>query len=130
MKKRLRKKYKKGEFKQEGFTILIQLNSTCSPESQSNTIDTVFKIVEEHKCFAAGGGDGSFETLTIVPSKVKGTITEEIKQSIINQILLQTSAIKNIQSYSLKDSWYISEEEFEKECKLIEEQKAKWLNSK
>lgn len=128
MKKRLRKKYHKGEFKQEGFTVLIQLNSTYSPQSQSDAIDTVFKVIEDHKCFAAGGGDENFTTLTIVPSKVRATITEEIKQSIVNQILLQTSAIKNIQAYPLKDSWYITDQEFEEECKLIQEQKVKWLN--
>lgn len=126
MKKRLRKKYHRGEFKQEGFTVLVQLNLSCSPETLSNTVDTIFRIVKEHNCFVAGGGDDKFNTFTIVPLKSVGTITEEIKQSIINQILLQTSGIKNIQAYALKDAWYITDEEFDKECVLIEEQKLKW----
>ncbi len=123
MKKRLRKKYHKGEFKQEGFTILLQLNLTFSPNDLDNTIDTVFKVIQDHNCYGAGGGDEQFITITIVPSKRKGTITEELKQSILNQILLQTSAIKNLKSFPLRDCWYITDEEFEKEHQLIQELK-------
>lgn len=126
MKKRLRKKHHKGEFKQEGFTILVQLNSTMSPESLENTVDIIFKVIHEHKCFAAGGGDNEFNTFTIVPENNVGTITEDLKQSIVNQILLQASAIKNIQAYSLKDAWYTTEKEFNEECVLIEKQKVQW----
>lgn len=103
MKKRLRKKLRKGEFKEFGFSIKFEINPKLSIEKIDEiTWDFIIDAIEANDLMFGGGGSYLYKGFC---TKAKGSATEEDIKNVEKWINEQ----KEILGYeigALVDAWY------------------------
>lgn len=120
LKRRLRKKYKVGEFKQFAFTVLIMVDDV--PDELGLMYDPIFEIVENEKLCLAGGGGKNYITIAVCDQGRKNTVTEEKAQLVVDEIK-KLSFVKDAIRFPLMDAWNSTDEQYAEEDKLIEAEK-------
>ena len=98
--RRLRKKLRVGEFKEEGFEINFKFKASLTNEEQ---LDVLMKFINEAiECrnLSFGGGENGFITRT-----GRGSTTEEDRQAV-NSWLLSCTSIEQVHVKDNEDAWY------------------------
>jgi len=104
MKKRLRKKLKKGEFKELGFSIKLVINPKLGEEKIDEiTWDFILDAIEANNLMFGGGGDHIYSGFCC---KVKGSATKKDIENVENWIINQGSLILDYEMGELKDAWH------------------------
>jgi len=103
MKKRLRKKLRKGEFKEFGFRIKFKIDPKLSIEKIDEiTWDFIIDAIEANDLMFGGGGSYLYEGFC---AKVKGSATEDDIKNIEKWINGQ-SEILDYEIGELIDAWH------------------------
>ena len=119
MKKRLRKKYHVGEFKQFGFTVLIMLKPEKQiPDELGLVYDPIIDIVEGEKLSMAGGGGKNYITIAVTDQGRKNTITDEKADMLLKKIK-EIDFVSEAIRFPLMDAWNSSDAEYQREDLLI-----------
>lgn len=122
LKKRLRKKYRVGEFRQFGFTIAIKVSDS------TEIIDEIIDAIVSEKSYCSGGGGKDYYLLSICPDKRKMSIDEDHKNRITEKIK-KISNVVGVIAGPLRDVWHVTEEDF-KDDDIFTEEAFKMLNIK
>jgi len=110
MKKRLRKKKRVGEFREDGFRILAEVNVTNnSPENLQFVDDFIEFMVNRN--LGIGGGIGD-KVDVFCAYLGRGTCTEEDRQTVIEWLKNQP-LVSRFKIGPLIDGWYFTDEEYE-----------------
>lgn len=105
MKKRLRKKLHKAEFKELGFELQFDLLDTMV--DQNEYLDFCLRFLKEaieENDLLCGGGIGTGGRLMIVRHS-RGSVTEEQRDLVVNWLSNQPM-VQNIRVSDLRDAWY------------------------
>ena len=106
MKKRLRKKKYLGEFKQEGFSVLIKF----APDLQTNVfnsfIDLFIAEVEKHNLLFGGGGTPANGWEGVVSRNHRRDSTTNHDQTVLSQWLATRDEVKEFEVSSNWDIWH------------------------
>ena len=104
MRKRLRKKMHKGEFKEMGFYVQFRLADTLNEEELDAFLDQFFKEVIEANDLGYGGG-GNYEWLGLVGLSGRGSATDEHRAQVDRWLHEHPQVIEHDVS-GLIDAWY------------------------
>lgn len=104
MKKRLRKKLHKGEFKEMGFYVRFRLPQDIGEEDLDNFLDQFFKEALESRGLGFGGS-GYHEWDGFVAVDGRGSVTEEQRQEVENWFRNHPRVLEYEVS-DLRDAWY------------------------
>ncbi len=105
MRKRLRKKLHKAEFKELGFELQFDLLDTL--EDNNEYLDFCLRFLKEaieDNDLLCGGGIGSGGRLMIV-KRGRGSVTEEQRDFVVNWLCNQP-LVQNIRVSDFRDAWY------------------------
>ena len=103
LKKRLRKKYKKGEFQQFGFSMLITYKQRRSVEDLSWS-DVVFERMEDMGIACSGNIGSKCMHLLVFPVRKTLGITDEQKEDIVREFNT-IDIVHEVETSSLIDMW-------------------------
>lgn len=120
MKRRLRKKYRVGEFRQFGFTVLIMVNEGV--DELGLMYDPIFDIVEKEGLCLAGGGGLNYITIAVTDQGRKNTVTDEKVVRVVSEIK-KLSFVTEAVSFPLMDAWNSTDEQYAEEDRLVEAEK-------
>ena len=105
MKKRLRKKLHKAEFKELGFELQFDLPDSAM--DQNDYLDFCLRFLKEaieENDLLCGGGIGVGGRLMIV-RRSRGSVTEEQRSLVVNW-LKNHPLVQNIRVSDFRDAWY------------------------
>jgi uncharacterized protein YggL (DUF469 family) len=102
-KKRLRKKYRQGEFAELGFSFEAEWEGDFTDIGYDRVCVTIFDIVEKLK-LDCGGSFGPLG-VSIIISKYKGSCTQD-DINMFTKLVMETGYVKNIKTSNLIDTWY------------------------
>jgi len=106
MKKRLRKKYHKGEFRQLGFGVEMLLDpKLITEETQMDHLDSFLDFVESNNIAVGGGGTLLHCSYALCSSKRHGSLTEEDRKKV-TEYLKNDPAVLKYHVTDFVDIWY------------------------
>jgi uncharacterized protein len=104
MKKRLRKKLRKGEFQELGFSVKFILRDNISKEELDSFLDTyIVEAIESHGLVFGGGGHHKWEGFITLDQR--GSTTEDHRQQVASW-LSKHQDILEFNVGELRDAWY------------------------
>lgn len=109
MKKRLRKKLRKGEFREMGFFISFHFDEKLSQSKVDELFDKFLELLEDNNLGVGGGFSttkGYFDFKGFVTWDGRGTVLEKHRTLIDKWLKEQGSVIKNYKIGVLVDAWY------------------------
>ena len=98
--RRLRKKLRIGEFKEEGFEVNFKYKANLTNEEQLDILTKFITEAIESRNLAFGGGENGFIT-----RPGRGSTTEEDRQAV-SSWLLSCSSIEQVHVNENEDAWY------------------------
>jgi len=98
--RRLRKKLRIGEFKEEGFEIDFKFKAGVTSEEKLDVLMKFITEAIENRNLAFGGGENGFVTRT-----GRSSTTEEDRQAV-RSWLQSCSAIEQVQVHPNQNAWY------------------------
>ena len=98
--RRLRKKLRVGEFKEEGFEINFKFKAGLTNDEQLDILMKFITEAIESRKLSFGGGENGFVTHTW-----RGSTTEEDRQAVSSWLLSCTS-IEQVRVSENEDAWY------------------------
>lgn len=98
--RRLRKKLRVGEFKEEGFEVNFKYKANLTNEEQLDVLMKFITEAIESRHLAFGGGENGFITRA-----GRGSTTEEDRQAV-RSWLLSCGAIEQVRVNENEDAWY------------------------
>ena len=98
--RRLRKKLRVGEFKEEGFEINFKFRAGLTNDEQLDTLTKFITEAIESRKLSFGGGENGFVTRT-----GRGSTTEEDRRAVSSWLLSCTS-IEQVRVNENEDAWY------------------------
>ena len=98
--RRLRKKLRIGEFKEEGFEINFKFKASLTHDEQLEILIKFITEAIEGRNLSFGGGENGFVTRT-----GRGSTTEEDRQAV-NSWLQSCAAIERVSVSENEDAWY------------------------
>ena len=98
--RRLRKKLRVGEFKEEGFEINFKFNAALTNHERLDILMKFITEAIESRKLSFGGGENGFVTRT-----GRGSTTEEDRQAVSSWLLSCTS-IEQVRVNENEDAWY------------------------
>jgi len=104
MKKRLRKKLHKKEFKEIGFEFNICFASTFDKEKRFETIYNIYDLIEQHGFVAGGISDGKSCQGFMAIHNYRVNATEQKEKLRI--ILLAVPGVTSVEFGKDTDAWY------------------------
>lgn len=105
MKKRLRKKLLKGEFRELGFYVRFRLPENLGEEETNAFLDQfLMEAIEAHD-LEFGGGGGGHEWQGFVVLNWRGSVTEEHRNQVKTWLSSHPQVVENELS-ELRDVWY------------------------
>ena len=104
MKKRLRKKQHRKEFKEIGFDFKICYTSISDTEEYNEMIDNIFWIIEQHGFSATGGFDDGFCNGYMAISSWR--INADEMKNKLHTALLNLPGVISVEFGENTDSWY------------------------
>lgn len=110
MKKRLRKKLRKGEFKEIGFEIKCFLNEGLQESDFDKFIDDFLTMIEERGLVFGGGGSVKDSWEGIVAKEKKYTCTDSSDKEFISDWLESRNEIRDFSLGRDIDLWYSLED--------------------
>jgi uncharacterized protein YggL (DUF469 family) len=112
MKKRLRKKKRVGEFREDGFTILAEVNVTNNSPENHEFLDDLIEFVES-KDLGIGGGVG--DKVDVFCTRLgRGTCTED-DRTAVSGWFQNHPLVTRFKIGPLVDAWYGKDEEYDLE---------------
>lgn len=103
MKKRLRKKFHKGEFAEFGFEISFYYPAASDPDKASQFLGEYIDLIEEAG-LECGGGGAEHQSYFITKSG-RGSVTEKQRETV-NAWLEHHPDICNVMAGEMRDAWY------------------------
>lgn len=105
MKKRLRKKLHKGEFKELGFSVDFHYNVEKEDEA-FDLLDEFLNMTEDANLCAGGlfGSEGDNASFFIVSYECR-SVTQEERQKVIDW-LASNAKVSDVKAGELRDAWY------------------------
>lgn len=98
--RRLRKKLRIGEFKDNGFSVRISLAESLSPKESENFWSAfIFDLIEARRLAFGGGEDG------YITRRGRGSATEEDRDAVSAWLNLHP-AVEQVVVGPLEDAWY------------------------
>lgn len=113
LKKRLRKKYRVGEFRQMGFTVVIKVDENV------DNIDEVIDVIVSEKCYCGGGSGKDYHLLSVCPDRRKASIDEDQKSRIVEKLKGLKGVIGAVAG-PLRDVWHVSDDDFKEDDEFTE----------
>lgn len=104
MKKRLRKKLCKGEYKEMGFYVRFSLAEDMSEADLEAFLDLFFTEALESRGLGFGGG-GNHEWEGFVAVDGRGSVSEEQRQEVESWLANQPR-VRSHEVSDLRDAWY------------------------
>ena len=98
--RRLRKKLRIGEFKEEGFEVNFRFKPGLTNEEQLDTLMKFITEVIESRQLLFGGGENGFVT-----KAGRGSTTEE-DRSAVGSWLLSCASTEQVRVSQNEDAWY------------------------
>lgn len=98
--RRLRKKLRIGEFKEEGFEVNFKFTAGLTNELQLDILTRFVTEAMESRNLSFGGGENGFVTRT-----GRGSTTEEDRQAV-ETWLLSCALVEQVQVSKNEDAWY------------------------
>lgn len=105
MKKRLRKKLHKGEFKELGFNVEFHYNVADEQEAYELIDDFLAFTEENNLCIGGWYGREEGEASFFVVSFSRRSVTPEERVHVI-EWLEKNPKIENVRAGELRDAWY------------------------
>ena len=105
MKKRLRKKLRRGEFAEYGFSIWFRFDRGLAEQEWDRLIDRFLDELIEANGLQFGGGSSGNEWDGVVALAVRGSASEGHRQ-LVGGWLESQSAIAEFRIGDLQDVWY------------------------
>lgn len=99
VKKRLRKKKKLGEFKEEGFSLKVDFVPDLNDASINQFIDELIDLMEEHKMLMGGGSLNN--TWEAVIFRHKQSTTQDDKAAVLQWLKERPG----VASYEVSKNW-------------------------
>ena len=103
MKKRLRKKLRVGEFREDCFEITFRIDPSITLRDVDELTDNFIAMIE-HAGLQFGGG-GNYEWSGVVQGPWRGTVTSEDQKAVL-EWLRQHNKIVDVLVGPLKDAWH------------------------
>ena len=107
MKKRLRKKLFKGEFREMGFYLRFRLSEEITEEQLDAFLDQFLGEAIEANGLEFGGGGGRNEWQGFVALNRRGSVTDEHRQQV-GRWLAEHPRVLDHEIGELRDAWYDS----------------------
>ncbi len=103
MRRRLRKKRRVGEFREDCFELSFQLDPSLRPHAIEEVIDAFIAMIESYGLQYGGGG--WIEWSGIVQGPCRGSATDADRELVLNW-LREHPGIVHASAGSLRDAWY------------------------
>lgn len=103
MKKRLRKKLRLGEFREDCFELTFEMDSALSAEQIDALGDSFIEMIEQHNLQFGGGGKTTWTG--IVSGPWRGSTTEADREQVLRW-LRQQPEILSSSAGPLRDAWH------------------------
>ncbi len=104
MKKRLRKKRRIGEFREDCFELTFEMSAALTDDEVNSLTDTFIGMIESNGLQFGGGGNCLWTG--IVQGPCRGSATEADRRTVIDW-LFQHQDVLNAQAGPLRDAWYV-----------------------
>ena len=105
MKKRLRKKFHRGEFQELGCEVCFQVVDNLSYDAFDAVVDAfISQAIEAHGLLCGGGGKNP-EWNVFVTREGRGSVTQEHRQAIETRLTARPE-VSTVQIGPLVDAWY------------------------
>jgi uncharacterized protein YggL (DUF469 family) len=106
MKKRLRKKFRVGEFQEFGFAVELELAGKGMGDAVPELVDRFLgEVVEAGRLCAAGGGQGTRWNFFICSTARRGSVDERQRQQVA-EWLAAAPGLASHQVGPLVDAWH------------------------
>ena len=102
MKRRLRKKRRLGEFREDGFRLQFQVDESLSLSETDVVVDSFIDMIEANRLQFGGGGDSSWTG--IVQGPWRGTATEADRDSVLEWLHAHPQIV-DASAGPLEDLW-------------------------
>lgn len=112
MNKRMRKKKRVGEFREDGFRILAEVNVTNNSPENEQFLDDLIEFVES-RSLGIGGGVGD-KVDVFCAYLGRGTCTEEDRQAV-SEWFQNQPLVKRFKIGPLTDAWYGTDKDYKLE---------------
>ncbi|HJD52940.1 MAG TPA: YggL family protein [Candidatus Avibacteroides avistercoris] len=109
MKKRLRKKLYKGEFKELGFSLSFNYDSDNTEDGYALLDEIIAHATANGLCVGGYFGEEGCKASFFVISAKRGSVTEE-QRSEFAEWLKNTGKVNDLKVGQLRDAWYDWEE--------------------
>ncbi|TWU09778.1 50S ribosome-binding protein YggL [Allorhodopirellula heiligendammensis] len=103
MRKRLRKKRRLGEFREDCFELTFEMSPTLNDDESDCLTDAFIDMIESNGLQFGGGGNDRWSG--IVQGPYRGSATESDRQTVLTW-LNQHLDVLNSQAGPLRDAWY------------------------
>jgi hypothetical protein len=103
VKKRLRKKRRLGEFREDCFELTFEMSAALSNDEIDVLTDTFIEMIESNGLQFSGGGNNRWSG--IVQGPYRGSATESDRQVVLDW-LNQHPNVLNAHAGPLRDAWY------------------------
>ena len=103
MKKRLRKKRRLGEFREDCFELIFEMSPTLNRDQLDSVTDAFIDMIESNHLQFGGGGNGRWTG--IVQGAFRKSATESDRQTVLDW-LNQHPDVLHAQAGPLRDAWY------------------------
>ena len=105
MKKRLRKKFHLGEFREFGFNVSIQFVENFRDDDFDRFLDAfILEAIEGNELACGGGGRKTDCSFFVVSDKSRGSVTEEHRK-LVHKWLENNSMVRHFNTGPLVDAW-------------------------
>jgi uncharacterized protein YggL (DUF469 family) len=103
MKKRLRKKRRLGEFREECFELTFEVDSSLTQDQLDAVIDEFIEMIESRNLQYGGGGDYTWSGVVQGPYRKSATIDD---RDTVSQWLRGHPQILAVDAGPLRDAWH------------------------
>ncbi len=105
MKKRLRKKLYKGEFKELGFNVSFTYDAATTDDGYALLDEFIDYALSQGLCVGGYFGEDGCKASLFVVSAKRGSVTEDQRQAV-EAWLNGTGKITSLEVGQLRDAWY------------------------
>jgi uncharacterized protein YggL (DUF469 family) len=103
LKKRLRKKRRLGEFREECFELTFEIDPSLNGKEVDNLTDAFIDMIEANDLQYGGGGDNIWSG--IVQGPCRGSATTVDRETVLDWLEGHPHVL-NANAGSLRDAWY------------------------